>query len=391
MGNFALIMEENIMNRKRVWVILAQILACGLMALGCNTGNEPDNGGRSDDYAQYYEGDFRNNRNGTVEVVNNTQYDMLLFTGETISPNYVVGGVKAGSTNTVNFSNESDYTVGGYKLLRAVKQSEYALYKDLSRIDHTALITYRDGAKFRTNIVSTTDGAYQYTVYNRSRDYGLELRKNSTDGDKVAYLTRGEVRRVINSPTNTELTLYPVWVAYNKVTKSIVTFSPSGNLEYQDVQPKNSSEDVAPYYFPYGGSTTNIVFDNVELPFATIQIRNNAYMNTNFRVANTIRTPESGYTGITSGARESYEIKSTGEGMNLNLAMNQQQIIVPIRFADGDTNKENDQAGLPIIRNGYVYTVSLVLVGSDQGATGSYTAVLEKGDAIDKGDFIVSN
>jgi hypothetical protein len=377
------------MKRKDFWVILTLALVCSLIVVGCDTGNGPEDEG--DDYAQYYEGNFRNNRNGTVEVVNNTQHDMLLFTGEIISQNYIVGGVKAGSTNTVNFSTESDYTIGGYKLLRAVKQSEYTSYKDQSRVDYTALITYRDGAKFRTNIVSTTEGTYQYTAYNRSRDYGLELRKNSMDGEKVAYLTRGEVRRVINSPNNTELTLYPVWVAYNTVTKSIVTFSPSDNLEYQDVQPKNSSEDVTPYYFPYGGSTTNIVFDNVELPFATIQVRNNAYMNANFRVANTIRTPESGYTGITSGARESYEIKSTGEGVNLNLAMNQQQIIVPIRFAADDTNKENDTTGMPIIRNGYVYTVSLVLVGADQSVAGSYTAVLVKGNAIDKGDFIVSN
>ncbi|WP_461255753.1 hypothetical protein [Treponema sp. R80B11-R83G3] len=248
------------------------------------------------------------------------------------------------------------------------------------------MVTYGEGKKFTTNIVSTTDGAYQYTVYNRSRDYGLELRKNTPEGAKVAYLTKGEVRRVIQSPDRDELTLYPVWVAFNNVTKSIVTFTPSDTLSALDIQPKQPTEDVSPYYFPMGG-TNNIAFPDVNLPFATILVRNNASLNANFRVANTIRTPESGYTGITSGARESYEIRAVaGDSLNLNLAMSQATIIVPVRF------QSDPSASGVIIQNGYSYTVSLTLKnGADPALAASYEAWLSPGTQMNTNDLLVSN
>jgi len=370
-------------------VILTMVLWLVMSLVGCDNDDNGNKGNEKneDTYAQYYAGTFRNNQNGTVEVVNNTQNDMLLFIGETISLNYIVGGVKAGTRSNINFSDRSDYQVGGYVLLRAVKQTEFNTAKEQSRVDHTAMVTYGDGRKFTTNIVSTTDGTYQYTVYNRSKDYGLELRKNSPDGEKVAYLTKGEVRRKINSPNRDELTLYPVWVAFNNVTKSIVTFTPSDTLSALDIQPKQPTDDTSPYYFPLDGTSVNITFPSVNLPFATIQVRNNANLNANFRVANAIRTPESGYTGITSGARESYEIRSTeGELLNLNLAMSQGQIVVPVRF------QSDPSANGVAIQNGYVYTVALTLkAGADQGQASSYEAWLSQGIKMNTSDLLVSN
>jgi len=368
---------------KGFWVLL--LVAGLIMGLtGCPQDDGDPEGG--DEYAQYYDGNFRNNRNGATEVVNNTNYDMLLFTGEVIGRNSIVGGVKAGSSNSLNFSDENDYQVGGYKLLRAVKQSEFKTYGDQSRVDHTAMITYREGGRFRVDIRSTTDGDYQYTVYNRSKDFGLELRKNSPDGEKVAYLTRGEVRRVIKSPTIAELTLYPVWVAFNTQTRSIVTFTPDEKLSVQDIQPKRQNEDEAPFYFPADGTSVNIVFPDVRLPFATIFVRNNATLTANFRIANAIRTPESNYTGITSGARETYEIRSEGDGLNLNIAMSQGQTIVPVRF-------ENDpNATTVVIDNGYIYTVELNLIpGGSPAEASDYRAWLVKGAAINTSDLLISN
>jgi len=372
--------------RKFLVLLLAVGLILGFAGCGEDKGDGKDPGGElPGGYAQYYDGNYRDNRNGTTEVVNNTSYDMLLFEGEIISTNYIVGGVKSGTRNNVNFSSESDWQVGGYKLLRAVKQREFEANGDKSRIDHSALITYGEGKKFTTNITSTTDGDYQYTVYNRSRDYGLELRKNSPEGAKVAYLTKGEVRRVINSPDTNELTLYPVWVAYNSQTKSIVTFTPTDTLSALDVQPKRSNDDVTPYYFPLGGQTV-ITFPSVNLPFATIQVRNNATMNANFRIGNTIRTPESGYTGISSGARESYEIRSSGEGVHLNLSMAQGQIEVPVRF------QNSPDAINVVIQNGYLYTVTLNLKpGAEADKAASYEAWLVQQESIDTSKLLVSH
>jgi len=357
------------------------LLAVGLVVglAGCPV-EEP-----GDEYAKYYEGSFRNNRNGTVEVVNNTNYDMLLFTGEIISTNYIVGGVRSGSRNTVNFSNENDFGVGGYKLLRAVKQREFASAKDQSRVDHSAMITYGEGRRFTINIVSTTDGAYQYTVNNRSRDYGLELRKNSPEGEKVAYLAKGEVRRVIRSPTIDELSLFPVWVAFNNVTKTIVTFSPDDVLARQQIQPVRPENDTSPYQFPIGGTSVNIVFPDVNLPFATIKIINNANLTANFRIAGSIQRAQSNYTGIRSGSFESYEIRDAVTGLDLNFGMQDGEIKVPIRYQD-------DPDALAVrIDNGYVYTIALNLKpGANQALASSYEAWLEKGAAIDTDDLLIS-
>ena len=154
----------------------------------------------------------------------------------------------------------------------------------------------------------------------------------------------------------------------------------------QDIQPKRVNEDVAPYYFPADGTSANVVFSNIKLPFATVQVRNNGTVTANFRVANAIRTPESGYTGITSGARESYEIRSTGEGLNLNLAMAQGQIVVPVRFEDAP----NDVT--VTIENGYLYTVELNLIPNGNPALVSdYHAWLVKREAIDTQEFLVSD
>jgi hypothetical protein len=104
----------------------------------------------------------------------------------------------------------------------------------------TGMVTYRDGAKYRTNIVFTTDGAYEIWVQNMNSRYALELRKNSPEGEKIAYLTRNERYRQIKSPTNATMTLFPVWIAYNNVTKTIVSFTPSVGT-YTTTAPVNGS------------------------------------------------------------------------------------------------------------------------------------------------------
>ena len=367
------------MRKKANFLVI--LLAVGLMLgfTGCPDGSDDT------DYSKYYAGTFRNNQNGATEVVNGTAHNMLLFQGELISLTSIVGGVKAGDRITLNFSDENDWLVGGYKLLRAVKESEFHTARDLSRVDHSALVTYGEGRRFSTNITSTTDGQYQYTVNNRSRDYGLELRENSPEGRKVAYLTKGEVRRVIKTPTVTELTLYPVWVAFNNQTKTIVTFSPTDILAAADVQPLRENEDVSPYYFPVAGGTGIIQFPNVQLPFATIKVRNNANLLANLRVAQQVRTAESGYTGISSGRLETYEIASSGGRLNLNLAMSQQQTVVPVRL-------QSDPGAADVeIKNGNWYSVTLAFTGSDQANPAHYTAWLVDEGAINTDALLVSN
>jgi hypothetical protein len=371
---------------KKILKIPVLLLVLGLVLglIGCGRGG----GGGGDEYDQYYDGSFRNNRNGTVDVENDTSHDMLLFTGgiSNISLNNIVGGVRAGSTNTVNFSAEHDYAVGGYKVIHAVKQDEFINSKGQQlRVDHSQMITYRGDARFKINIVSTTDGTYQYMVLNMNSQYALELRKNSPDGEKVAYLTRAEKNRVIKTPSNTPITVFPVWIAFNNITKSIVSFSPSDAGDSwegeRDIQPRSPTGEISTYRFP--DSQIDIAF-NISFPFATVQVRNNAGRDVVFRIANQDKTPESGYRNITSGARETYEIISDGEGLNLNLSMQSGRMVIPVRF-------EATPNVLPVLENGYVYSVNLQLVNAAQPSeASSYQAWLVKGAALSKSDLLTS-
>ena len=235
------------------------LLVAGILCFaGCDKGDR-DNDDNDNDinirengiiYDNFYKGDYRDNRNGTVEIVNATAHDMLIFSGSTISLANIVGGVRAYSTNTVNFSTETDYLVGGYKVLQAVKQSEFEIHKEASEVDWRALVTYRDGAKFKTNIVSTTDGNYQYKVSNRSRDYRLELRKNSPDGERVAFLERAEVNKVVKCAGSASITLFPVWITFNTETKTLVNYTPAGLDHSVTVEPKPLTDYANNYYFP---------------------------------------------------------------------------------------------------------------------------------------------
>jgi len=366
---------------KNLQKLCVLVLIVGLVfgLVGCP---EPDKGGG--DYAKYYEPTYRGNNNGSVEVINPTQYDMLLFKNKNLINSNIVGGVRNGETANINFSDEKDYTTGGYKIIYAVKQSEYEKAKGNSNVDYTAMITYRNGSQFRITIISRYDGNYQFTAFNRSTDYPMELRKNSPDGEKIAFLAIGENWHKVKTTSSDLFTAYPVWIAYNTASKSIVPFCPKDDiLSVQTVQPVQPQEDNVPLYFP-GGGTTTITFD-IDFPFAIIQVQNNASLLAVFRVANAIKTPQSGYQGIRSGIPETYEIRSQGTGLDLNLAIGPtQNLKIPVRDQANPT--EN-----PTLENGWIYTVQLNLkAGGDATIVTDYTAWLVKGSQINQNQILIA-
>lgn len=366
-------------NLTKLWALL---LVVGLLFTFTNCKEpEPED---EDVYAQYYEPTYRGNNNGSVEVINPTQHDMLLFKNKNLINGNIVGGIRNGETARINFSDESDYAVGGYKIIYAVKQSEYEKAKGNSNIDYTAMVTYRNGSQFRITLMSRYDGNYQFTAFNRNTDYPMELRKNTPDGEKIAFLAKGETWYKVRTAGTELFTAYPVWIAYNTTSKSIVSFCPKDDiLSVQTIQPVLPEEDTVPNYFP-GGGTNTITFD-IDLPFATIQVQNNSSLLAVFRIANGIKTPQSGYQGIRSGIQETYEIRYEGTPLDLNLAIGpMQNLKVPVRFEDAP-------AVNPTIDNGWIYTVELKLRdGGDPAEVNDYTAWLVKGSQINQSQFLTA-
>jgi hypothetical protein len=362
----------------------ALVLIVGLVLgfAGCG-GDDKDDKDDGDDGIKW-----TGDPNGTLTVVNNSPYDMVVFIGKTITKNGILGGVRTGKTLTLDVSNMvDDFQTGGYMVIRAVRLEEYQKNQNnlsLAKVDYSAMATYGAGKKYRAELISTTDGDFSYVVQNRS-DYGLELRLNSMDGEKLAYLSPKQVRYPLFSSTNDAITLFPVYVAYNTRSQSIVTFAPKDEADHHDVQPRAIGPSVQEYDFPPADRDLAILFGAVTLPFATITVQNNATRDSSFCIGTSTRKAESNYTLVSSGQLESYEIPATqaGQQLALNCGLLTNTVRVPVRF-EGET--EN-----PVIKNGYIYQVTLTYNGSGGvDLVASYTATIVEIEAINTDSLLIA-
>ena len=373
-------------------ILLTAGLTAGLIFsfVGCGESDDGKENGATGGYSEYYDGNFRNNRNGDTTVLNNTNFDMLLFEGEFLGSERIVGGVKSGSNATLNFSNETDYATGGYKLLRAVRQSVFEAQGNQSKVDHSVMVSYRRNAPTTVSITSTTDGDYYYIVHNMSSRFSLQLRQDSAQGRVVAFLTKGERNRVIQTSSANQLVLYPVWVGYSTQTMEIVEFAPTEPFTAQAVQPEStgSGNPAPPLHFPWIGTGQEINFP-VKAPTAVVRVMNTFSQMANFRSGNqpfnAIGAPSTPTgTGINSGNWRSFNVDSGG-GMpiDLNIYLQTGPVTVPIRFAESTV--------LPTLQDGYYYHITFEHTpGFPLMEPASYKAVLSQQGEIDTGNVVVS-
>lgn len=326
--------------------------------------------------------------NGTLTVVNNSQDDMVMFIGKTPTLNSILGGVRSGRTITLDVSDDvEDFQVGGYMILRAIRLTEFEKNKAdlrLAKVDYSAMATYGAGKKYRAELISTTGGEYSYIVQNRA-NYGLELRLNSPDGEKLSYLSAKQSRTALYATTPEAMTIWPVYVAYNTRSQSIVTFAPKDYAQSQDVQPRAIGSSISEYDFPPQDADLSIVFGAVSLPFATITVTNNATRDSSFCIGTSTRKAESNYSLVSSGQIESYEIPATeaGQELALNCGLLNNSVRVPVKF-DGQTTTN------PTIKNGYIYQITLSYTGSAVDQVASYTAVIREIEKINTSDILVA-
>jgi len=375
---------------RKISSFLVFLVAVGLVfgVLGCDNDSGTIHNNNTDVYAQYYEPAFRGNNNGTVDVINPTAHKMLLFRRGALLDSNIIGGVYPSDTATISFSDRTDFTVGSFEIIYAIKQSEYEVNKGNSNIDYSAMVTYRNTSRFRIQLQSKYDGNYIFQCFNRSEDWPMEIRKNTPDGDKIAFLARREAYYRVNAFTTDPFVAFPVWIAYNSITRAITTFIPQGSdLEggVQTIQPQ-TPVNMEDYYFPSGGTST--INFNVDIPFATITVTNTASGSAQsaiFRNGGSRYIPQNNIQVIGAGRDAAFEIRSNGSPLNLNLALgSMQEYEIPVRFQDTPST-------LPTLENGWFYTVSLIFNGGSQNDPNNYTAWLVKEQAINQSQFLSAN
>jgi len=371
-------------SKKTFPLICAMLFISALAFSGC---------GKHDVYEDGINWDGSNS--GTLELVNGSNKDMVVFVGQTPSPSSILGGVRAGATVKHDISRHvSDFAVGGYAILRGVTKEEYdknASDPAKAKIEFNAMVTYRGGTMYRYNINPNYMGSNGFRVINRGR-IGMELRKDSPDGEKVAYLPALQQNQMVYTETTDALTLFPVYVFYNRSTGEVTTLKSTTLLESISATPRPlgaSSNAIQNYYLPNDETLTwAAIVGTLKQPAAYVTIVNNIPNQSGY-VTNALSRrliSQNGYDAIGSGEKLVFEVESTEEGapINLTIVFYGGTVTVGALF-EGETTP-------PIIKNGYNYTVTVTYLPGEGGLQNqaNYKATIVQGSKRDVSDQIES-
>jgi len=363
--------------QKFLVLLLAAVLILGLV--GCSDDDDGNGGknGNGDDGGIV----FDDEANGTLTVINNVSKDMVIFQGQTPSASNILGGVRGLKSRTFDVSDDvDDFNVGGYMILRGMTLDEYNANKtNLSRakIEYSAMATYGQGKKFRAEISPNYTGDFAYRVTNTGR-IGLELRKDSPDGEKIGYLPSLASGFSLYADSSDGFAVFPVYVYYQKSTGTVTTLKPTSHFDSVTVSPRPATgSEIQAYTFP---ADPNATWDNIKgsltSPNAYITVTNSV-LNQSGRVTiagTRFLKSQNGYDTIGSGETLTYDIASTvaGTEQNIVLAFYSQVLLIPVKDSAGNT---------PTIKNGYDYTITVS--GSGQTADGYTVTITESANARD--------
>jgi len=346
-------------------LLLAAWLIVGLA--GCDNGSTEKETGT--------QVSFDNEGSGTLTVINNVSKDMVIFQGQTPSTSNILGGVRALSSRVFDISDDvDDFSVGGYLILRGITADEYNANKtNLSRakIEYSAMATYGQNKKFRVEISPNFIGDYAYRVTNTGR-IGLELRKDSPDGEKIGYLPALASAFTLYTDSTDGFAVFPVYVYYQKSTGTVTTLKPTSHFDSVTVSPRPATgNDIQAYTFPSDPNATwESIKGSLTSPNAYITVTNGVN-NQSGRVTiagtNFLKS-QTGYDTIGSGETLTYDIISTDAGTQQNIVLTfySQVVQIPVKDSAGNT---------PTIKNGYDYTITVN--GSGQTADGYTVTITE--------------
>jgi hypothetical protein len=353
-----------------------------LLFTGCHDGGGGgDDGGGTKNKDEDSGIQWTSEPNGTLTIQNNVLKDMILFQGQTPSSANILGGVRASSARTFDISDDVDaFEVGGYIILRGISKDEYEKHKSnlsQAKIEYSAMATYGQGRKFRTEINPAYSGDYYFKVGNRGK-IGMELRKDSPDGEKIGYLPATRSNYAIYSSTTDDMTIFPVYVFYSNITKTVTTIRATSFAESVSVAPRPVTDNsVQTVMLPNDeGLQWDQIIANIIYPVAFVTVTNTVTnQSSRFASASKVYFSQNGYDSINSGEALTFEIEARDEGQetNLNCTLYGGTTKVAVKTEEGET---------PVIKNGYDYAVTLKYLGtsgSDLPDAASYTAVIGEG------------
>jgi len=376
---------------KKMLKLSAFALILGLLVslMGCGGGGDDEEKKEDEDNKTESDGiNWDNEPSGTLTILNNVTKDMVIFQGQNPSSTNILGGVKASSTKTFDISDDvDDFDIGGYIILRGMTLDEYNKNKSnlsTAKVEYSAMATYGQGKKFRAEISPSYTGDYYFKVTNGGK-IGIELRKDSPDGEKIGYLPALATNYALYSSTSNSMTVFPVYVYYSKISKQVTTIKPSSFGDSASVGPRPVTDNsVSTIRFPNDASIQwSQIVDSIVYPVAFITVSNNvANQDCRLAVASKVYFAQNGYDSVNSGETNTFEIKATdaGQSLNLNMTLYGGTVTIPVKQG-GST---------PTIKNGYDYTLTLSYNGGGYDNVSNYTATITEGAKRDVSSEISS-
>jgi hypothetical protein len=372
-------------------VIPSLALVFGMILMGCPQPTDDDKDAKNSGTTDPVVGgiNWTSQANGTLTVINDTSNNMVLFQGQTPTVSNILGGVRALSTLVLDISDDvDDFEIGGYMILRGMKESEYTANKtDLSKakIDYSAMATYGKNQKFRANISPQWTGDYYYKATNKGA-VGIELRKDSPDGEKIGYLPNLATNYALYASSSDMYTVYPVYVFFNKSTNTVTSFKPTSLAATVSIGPRPVTDNsVQTILFPADDTSWQDLVNTISYPNAFIKVVNQV-PNQAMRFQNVSQyiKAQNGYDAANSGESLTFEVKASDAGETLALVCGLYSGAVPVPV------RKTGETSAPLIKNGYDYTVTLSYKGGGSQETANYTAVIVEGAKRDIKNLVSS-
>lgn len=326
--------------------------------------------------------DYTNSPNGTLIVKNNTNKSMVLFEGENLKKDTILGGVRARSTRAFDVSDKADFSEGGWIVIKGVDESEYLRNRaspSKARIEYSTMATYHEGEEYKAVInPAYTRGEYCFTVTNNS-DIGIEIEvhNGSPIGEQVAYIAPNK-QSYIYCKTQSDVQLYPVYVYYSKETKTVTKLKTPALPTSFFVKPLPVDGKINSYTIPEEKQTLEMISKSGTIPYAYITATNTVpNQDVQFRL-DTKNLKTRGGQETVSEIPLTFEIELPRRGemcMELWCLLCDGYWRVPVM----------GENGFRIIKSGYDYdvTISLITDGTDKISADSYKAIISEGTRRD--------
>ena len=250
---------------------------------------------------------YANQPNGELELINRTEYELVVFAGK-IDRKNILGGIHAGDTRSFDFRNFLSANSGAF-LCRAVKTDVYAQkggFVNETDVVWAKLVTYGNSKSSFT--VMNEVGGEGKLLFENASPYPVEVRLNGTTGQVLTTLPpHCKEQYVYVKPNSRGYVYFPTYLMYDRDTGKINSITGKED-DGISARPAVGSETPQTVIFPM----PNGKLFGARVAYLTIKNESgNAFI---FRDDNTEVLSQNGYTMINSGETLTFEVDATEQG-----------------------------------------------------------------------------